>query len=83
MSSQAKELASAAWPVAVCCRFRSEANSASPANAANSAAPAYQPDFQLVFLLVERLIEVNLYSIPTLMAKFTSYCEYDKVGGGR
>jgi hypothetical protein len=46
-----------------------------PANAAKSAALAYQPEDQLIFLLVERLIEVNLYSTPTEMAKFTSYCE--------
>lgn len=43
-------------------------------NSASSAVFAYQPDFQFVFLLVERLIEVNLYSSPTEMAKFTSYC---------
>ena len=36
----------------------------------------YQPDNQLVFLLVERLIDVNLYSSPTEIAKFTSYCAY-------
>lgn len=33
----------------------------------------YQPETQLAFF-VERLIEVNLYSRPTLMAKFTSNC---------
>ena len=74
MRSPAKELAPAVWPVAVCRRFRSEANSASPANAADSAVLTYQPETQFAFL-VERLIEVNLYSIPTLKAKFTSYCE--------
>lgn len=34
----------------------------------------YQPETQFAFL-VDRLCEVNLYSIPTEIAKFTSYCE--------
>ena len=34
---------------------------------------SYQPEIQFAFFF-ERLIDVNLYSIPTLMAKFTSYC---------
>jgi hypothetical protein len=33
----------------------------------------YQPETQFAFF-VERLMEVNLYSRPTLKAKFTSYC---------
>ena len=57
------------------------ANAADSSNPASSAVFRYQPDNQFAFF-VDRLIEVNLYSIPTLMAKFTSYCEYEKVEGG-
>lgn len=35
---------------------------------------SYHPETQFAFLL-DRLILVNLYSTPTEMAKFTSYCE--------
>lgn len=52
-------------------RLPSDSGSVIPAN---PAASAYQPASQLVFLLVERFLEVNLYSSPTEMAKFTSYC---------
>jgi len=34
----------------------------------------YQPETQFFFLSVDRLNLVNLYSIPTEMAKFTSNC---------
>jgi len=76
MMARAERLAPrTACSVALSGRFHSQTNAASSADPVRSAVPAYQPDFQLVFLLVERLIEVNLYSTPTEMAKFTSYCE--------
>jgi len=53
------------------------------ANTANSASSAfyYQPETQFAFF-VERLAFVNLYSKPTEMAKFTSYCAYDAFANG-
>ena len=41
----------------------------------------YQPETQFPFF-VDRLIFVNLYSRPTEMAKFTSYCAYDVLANG-
>ena len=41
----------------------------------------YQPETQFPFF-VDRLIFVNLYSRPTEMAKFTSYCAYDALAIG-
>ncbi len=40
---------------------------------------SYQPESQFAFF-VERLAFVNLYSRPTEIAKFTSYCAYDVLG---
>jgi len=71
MMIRIEESAPAVCSVATCRRLRSETNFASPAYTANSAVLAYQPDTQFAFL-VDRLIEVNLYSIPTEIPKFTS-----------
>ncbi len=45
----------------------------SSADSASSASASYQPETQFAFF-VDRLAFVNLYSTPTEMAKFTSYC---------
>ena len=42
----------------------------------------YQPETQFFFVLADRLNLVNLYSIPTEMAKFTSNWEKVEVAYG-